>query len=370
MTAVQRRAPATAAAPPRHTLRLRGRSVPVVLPARDDPRLRLSVVIVSLQVLGQTVLGFKLSAAQILVCVGACVLLDVPLTLLRERALVWPGSALLTGNSTAFILRGWGTRHGDWWSVAGIDWFLLACAIAVLSKHLIRIGGRHVYNPSNMGLVAVLLIAGVPDVFPQYLWWGPIGAPVALALAVIVTGAAWVLRSVGMVWMAVAFLAPFALAVGGLAAGGRCFVASWHSGPVCGGSYWIDICTSPELLVFVFFMMSDPRTAPRDTRARVVYGAATALVAATLLAFQPAEFGVKLAILAALTVVCSFVPLLDAVMRRQRIATTTARSWVAIAVIAVVAVTAAVPLGVARLASNRQVVDIESGVPPPGTPPQ
>ena len=46
-------------------IRLGGREIPVVLPSPNDPRLRLAMVIISLQVLGQTVLHFKLSIAQI-----------------------------------------------------------------------------------------------------------------------------------------------------------------------------------------------------------------------------------------------------------------------------------------------------------------
>src|SRR5205807_9420149 len=136
---------------------------------------------------------------------GTCVLLEAGAGLARGAAPAWPGSALLTGNSIAFILRTDGTRHGDWWSLNGIGWFLAACAVAMLSKHLLRPGGRHVYNPSNLGLVACLLAAGVDHVYPQYLWWGSVGVPVGLALVVIAIGAVWVVRPAGMLTMAVAF---------------------------------------------------------------------------------------------------------------------------------------------------------------------
>ena len=50
----------TARPSPGRCLRFRGREIPVILPKRTDPRMRLSAVIITLQVLGQTVLGFKL----------------------------------------------------------------------------------------------------------------------------------------------------------------------------------------------------------------------------------------------------------------------------------------------------------------------
>ena len=49
--------------------------IPVVLPSLRDLRLRLSLVIMSIQVLGQTVLGFKLSIAQILISLLTCAVL-------------------------------------------------------------------------------------------------------------------------------------------------------------------------------------------------------------------------------------------------------------------------------------------------------
>ena len=112
-------------------------------------------------------------------------------------------------NSIAFILRASGTEHGDWWSLNGIEYFVLAALVSLLAKYLVRPGGRHRFNPSNVGLVWVLLVIGPVHLFPQYLWWGPLGAPVIAALAVIVLGAVWVLSAVKMLPMALAFLVPF-----------------------------------------------------------------------------------------------------------------------------------------------------------------
>ncbi len=306
---------AATALPSAPQLVLGRRRIPVILPKLGDPRLKLSAVIVMLQVLGQTVLDFKLSIAQILVTIGFCAVVDTSVTLWRQGVLAWPASALLTGNSIAFILRASGTKHGDWWSLHGIEWFLLAASVALLVKYFVRPGGRHRFNPSNVGLVWVLLVVGPLHVFPQYLYWGPLEAPVIAALVVIAFGAVWVLRAVRMLPMALSFLAPFTLLIALFAASGRSFVAIWEADTISGINYWLHICTSPELLIFVFFMMSDPATAPRLPAARIIYGAATALVAAALVFFQPTEYGIKVAILASLTIACAFVPLIEAATR-------------------------------------------------------
>src|SRR5262249_31613427 len=95
------------------------RSLVVAGPTIDDPRLWIAGVVISLQVLGQTLLHFDVSIAQILVAILTCAVIEVLVTLRRRYALVWPASAMLTGNGIAFVLRVPGTQHGDWWSLRG-----------------------------------------------------------------------------------------------------------------------------------------------------------------------------------------------------------------------------------------------------------
>ena len=91
------------------TLSIRGTPYPVLLPTLRDPRLHLAAVIVSLQILGQTAFGFDLSIAQILLSLGTCAVLEFTITFWRHRVIMWPASALLTGNGVAFVLRVPGT---------------------------------------------------------------------------------------------------------------------------------------------------------------------------------------------------------------------------------------------------------------------
>jgi hypothetical protein len=374
-------------APPTHAgtsptapnLRLGDHQIPVVLPTLGDPRLRLAAVIISLHVLGQVGLGFKVSIAQILISIGVCAAVEMFMSYRQQHALVWPASAMLTGSSVAFILRTAGTRHGDWWSLNGIEWFVLASLVGILSKYIIRFGDRHLYNPSNLGLVLVFLVIGAPQVFPQYLWWGPLNIPVDLALAVILVGAVWVLWPLRMLLTSAAFLAPFAILIALEAAGGACFYAVWNTGPICGSSYWINICSSPELLVFVFFMISDPKTSPRLPIARDLYGLAVGVLAALLIYFQPSEEGIKIALLASLTMVCSVVPLVDlAVIRlrdRAHVKAPTppveSRSvqWT-LSFCAAAVILLAVPVGMVGLAGNQAVLNVDRHIVTPSSPAQ
>src|SRR4051794_34368639 len=167
---------------------IRGTTYPIVLPKLRDPRLHLAATITSLQVLGQVAFDFRLSIAQILVSLGTCAVLEVGITLRQQRVLMWPASALLTGNGVAFILRVPGTEHGDWWSLRG--WWIFAgtAAVSLLSKHVLVWRGAHVFNPSNIGLVICFLALGRTRAAPLDFWWGPMSPWLIVALVVIVGG--------------------------------------------------------------------------------------------------------------------------------------------------------------------------------------
>ncbi|MFN2465996.1 MAG: hypothetical protein ABR598_07005, partial [Candidatus Dormibacteria bacterium] len=115
--------------------------------------------------------------------------------------------------------------------------------------------------------------------------------------------------------------------------------------------------------------------APKAKAGRVIYGAAVAAAAAGIIFFQPTEFGIKVAILTSLTVLCALVPMIESLTRRPpadpagralsserhplgaRVAVAARRP----AVIAAVIIAVASPLDAAAFARNKQVVLIERG---------
>ena len=296
--------------PPRLAVTIRGRSFPVLLPKLRDPRLHLTAVIVSLQVIGQLGFQFELSIAQILLSLGTCAVLEVAIALATQRVIVWPASALLTGNGVAFVLRVPGTVHGDWWSLRGWWIYVGTAAISLLSKYVIKWHGEHVFNPSNIGLVICFIALGRGRAAPLDFWWGPTSAWLAVVLGVIVVGGFAILWRLKLLRVALGFWISFTAAIGVLALAGHTMEARWHLGPISGLSLWWVLITSPEVLVFLFFMITDPKTAPRSPRARLVYGVALGLLAAAMIAPTTSEYAAKVGLLGALAVVCLALPLL------------------------------------------------------------
>ena len=294
----------------RPVIRIRGTAYPVLLPTVRDPRLHLAAVIISLQVLGQTSFDFSLSIAQILVSVLTCAVLEIAITFRTQGVLMWPASALLTGNGVAFILRVPGTEHGDWWSMNG--WWIFAgtAAISLLSKYVIKFRGSHVFNPSNFGLVLCFLLLGPEHADPLDFWWGPMSVALALALVIITVGGLSILSRLKLLEIAVGFWLAFAGGLAVLAASGHEMTARWHLGPITGWEFWRALVFSPEILVFLFFMITDPRTIPRTGAGRRVYAIGIGLLAVMLIAPLTTEFATKVAVLGALFIVCALRPVL------------------------------------------------------------
>ena len=244
------------------SLTLRGATYPLVLPSLRDPRLHVAAVIISVHVLGQVGLHFRVSVPQILAAILTCAVLEVALTFRQSRSFVWPASAMLTGSGVALILRAVGTRADDPWSFDA--WYLFAAiaGLSLLTMYVIKSGGTHVFNPSNIGLVVAFVLLGPSRIEPLDFWWAPLNPPMLAAYAVIIVGGVLITRRLHLLALAVTFWGVFAVATGLLAASGHCIVANWAFAPVCGVDYWRVIVTSPEVLIFLFFMITDPKTTP------------------------------------------------------------------------------------------------------------
>jgi len=288
-------------------VRLWGREYTVLLPSIRDPRLHVAAVLLTLQALGQTVLDFRLSVAQILICLATGAVFEFVVGFFKDRVIMWPASGLLTGNSTAFILRVPGTFHGQWWSTHGMWIFIGVVAFAMASKYVIRWKGRHIFNPSNLALVLAFVALGPQYTEPQDLWWIPMGPWMIVTYAILIGGGlliAWELKLLGLELGYMAAFAAF-LAAALLPVPDHCMIASWHATPICGQQLWQILATSPEVLIFAFFMVPDPRTVPDGQVGRFVFGVLVALLSVALLGPTTLEFWTKTAILASLVFVCA-----------------------------------------------------------------
>ncbi len=293
------------------TIAVGSHSYPLVLPNIRDPRLHVAAVIISIHVLGQVALRFQVSVPQILAAILTCAVIEMVLTFRQTRSIVWPASAMLTGSGVALILRVVGTPLDDHWTTYGWELFAIVAGLSLLTKYVIRYRGSHIFNPSNVGLVVAFVLLGNARVEPLDFWWAPFSPAMILAYLIIVGGGLLITRRLHMLVLPIAFWLVLAAAVGVLSASGHCMTTNWSFTPVCGLDFWQVIVTSPEVMVFALFMLTDPRTVPAGRVARAVFAALVAITATLLMAPQSDEFATKVGLLASLTVWCAARPLVD-----------------------------------------------------------
>jgi enediyne biosynthesis protein E5 len=158
-------------------------------------------------------------------------------------------SALISGLSLCLLLR---TNRAD---LAA-----LAAAIAIATKFLIRIRGKHLFNPTNGGIVALLLMSDQVWVSP-----GQWGAAALLAFLFACAGTLVVTRAARA---DVTF--AFIVAYSGLVLGRSLYLGEPLAIP-------LHRLESGALLLFAFFMISDPKTTPDSRPGRMLFAALVAL---------------------------------------------------------------------------------------------
>jgi len=245
-------------------------------------------------------LGFEVSVPQVVLAIVTAALIDVTLTYARTGRLVWPASGMLTGSGVALILRHVGTGAGEYWSWTGWYWFAGVAGVSVLTKYLVRWRDDHIFNPSNVGLVAAFLLVGGETIEPLDFWWAPLDFSMVLTYCVIIGGGVAITRRLRLLEMALVFWVILVSGLGVLAASGHCMIATWSPTPVCDADFWTTLATSPEILIFLFFMITDPKTIPTGRLARVAFAASLAVLATLLIAPNATEYGAKVGLLGSL----------------------------------------------------------------------
>ena len=294
-------------------------SYPLVLPSIRDPRLHVAAVIITIHVLGQVTLHFRVSVPQILAAILATAIIEIALTFRQSKTFVWPASAMLTGSGVALILRVVGTPPDDPWNTDA--WYVFAgvAAFSLLTKYVIKYRGSHVFNPSNIGLVVAFVVLGSSRVEPLDFWWAPLDTwGMILAYVVIIGGGLLITRRLHLLALAASFWVTLTIGLGILAGSGHCMTANWAFAPVCGFDFWRVIVFSPEVMIFLFFMITDPKTVPVGQVGRVVFGLLVGIASVLLMAPQTNEFGTKVALLSGLVILCAARPLLDRLLPEPR----------------------------------------------------
>ena len=219
-----------------------------------DPRYYQIAVLGTLVTYGIVALDFGVRAENAFAIVITALAVQFAGTKLAGLPRFDPLSPLITSLSLTLLLR------TDLALVAA-----LAALIAIASKFLVRVRGKHIFNPANVAIVTLMIAS-------DHAWissgqWGS-AALSAFALAclgfIVLTRAKRAETTVG-------FLAFYALLLFGR--------ALWLGDPL---TIPVHQLQNGALLIFAFFMISDPKTTPNTGVGRLLYAMLVASIAYTI----------------------------------------------------------------------------------------
>jgi Na+-transporting NADH:ubiquinone oxidoreductase subunit NqrB len=208
-----------------------------------DPRHYQIAMLASLLAYGIVRLDFEIAPARAGAVLTVALLTQYACTRLWHLPAFDPRSAAISGLSLCLLLR-----------TNSVTLALAAAVITVASKFIVRLGGKHLFNPTNFGIVLMMLLT-------EHVWVSP-----------------------GQ-WGNAAFFAFLMACVGGLVVNRArrsdvtyAFIAFYMT-LVFGRSIWLGEPLSiplhrlenGALLLFTFFMISDPRTTPDSRAGRILF---------------------------------------------------------------------------------------------------
>jgi Na+-transporting NADH:ubiquinone oxidoreductase subunit NqrB len=248
-----------------------------------DPRYYQIVVLATLLTIGIGVLDFGIRWQNALVIMLMAQATQYMGTRLFRLPRFDPLSALITSLSLTLLLR-----------TELIGLAAAAAVIAIGSKFLIRVRGKHVFNPANAALVTLMLLSD--NAWVSSGQWGSaaIGAFGLACLGFLV------LTRARRAETTIAFLCVYGALLLGRAV--------WLGDPM---SIPLHQLQNGALLIFAFFMISDPKTTPNTPVGRTLFATLVAAIAFTIqfIFYQPN--GPILALILS----APLVPLIDALLQ-------------------------------------------------------
>ena len=216
-----------------------------------DKRYLAPILVTMVLVVGQITFGFLESWGRTMLAI--CTSIAIELVLGKWFTGKWPhlASAYISGISIGMLVR-----SPEIWPYA------LCAAISITSKYLIRVDGRHIWNPSNLGIVAMLVLAA-DTVASLSVQWGNTLLPM---VTVWLFGAV-IINALGRFHITLAYVLSF-LVFAALRSGltGHPFLA--EAAPI----------TGPMYQLYIFFMITDPKTTVRTKWGQCAVAFAIALV--------------------------------------------------------------------------------------------
>jgi Na+-transporting NADH:ubiquinone oxidoreductase subunit NqrB len=245
-----------------------------------DPRYFQILYLGSFLLYGISYLGWDSNTPIYVAIFSTAILTQIAFTRFTSKKYSSVKSALITALGLSLLLK-----------VGTIEVAVLASSVAIATKFLVRIKNKHIFNPANIGIIVALLFTNEAWVSP-----GQWGSSVLMWFFVGAAGLMMILK-VGRMDTSFTFLLVF----GGLLFFRQVVYLGWEP------TVWLHQMSNGTLLLFTFFMITDPMTTPNHKRARILWSMSLAVA----LFIASNFFYVQTAAVWILFAISPFTPLFD-----------------------------------------------------------
>ncbi len=224
-----------------------------------DKRYLAPILVTIVLLVGQLTFAFLESWSRTVLAIATA--MGVEIVLARLFSGTWPhlASSYISGISVGMLVRS-----------PAIWPYALCSAISITSKYVLRVDGRHIWNPSNFGIVAMLVLAA-DSVAGLSVQWGNNLLPVVVVWCF----GSVIIYSLGRLHITATYVASFlAFAFVRSVVTGHPFLS--EAAPI----------TGPMYQLFIFFMITDPKTTVRSFRGQCLVAFLVAVVEAVFRLLQ------------------------------------------------------------------------------------
>ena len=201
-----------------------------------DKRYLAPILVTIVLIVGQVTFGFLESWSRTALAIATSIGCEVVLGLIFTGRVPHLASAYISGISVGMLVR-----SPEFWPYA------LCSAISITSKYLIRVDGRHIWNPSNLGIVAMLVLAS-DTVAGLSVQWGN----TLLPMVTVWCFGTVIITMLGRLRIPVTYVVSFV---------GLALLRS----VLTGDPFLSEVApiTGPMYQLYIFFMITDPKTTVR-----------------------------------------------------------------------------------------------------------
>lgn len=223
----------------------------LILPKKNDVRFALFGFLFAYVIYALIVPSFTRSWQQFLATFLTCGLLDYAILRFWKKINLFPFSSMISALGIFLLCD------------SPYIWpFFVVSVITVLSKHLITVNGKHIFNPNNISLVIGWIL------FDKYmtLTSGGWGGVTWLAFVIIILGFYLIIKA-RMVNITLAYTVVFIL--GALLRAklmDQAFIMT------------LAPITGPAFFLYAFHQLTDPMTVPRNPRIQIFYGVSVGII--------------------------------------------------------------------------------------------